>query len=353
MTDTIKDAEQNHWVYRAPKSLRPYLQLARYDRPVGYWLLALPGWIGLAFASLSHGFASSDLKWAALILIGAIAMRGAGCTFNDIVDRDLDAKVERTALRPIPAGTVSLKRAWIWLGLQCVVGFIILLCLPRLAQIISLCSIPLVAAYPFMKRITWWPQVWLGMTFNWAVLVAYAAKTGEFSPAVCVLYAGLIFWTIGYDTIYACQDIEDDMKVGNKSTAIRFGKHIRWGVGLSYLTAVFLICMSFNYTLEVTYILEINRCAGLMIEERDKELSVINYTWLILPFVAHLTTQTLLLNSANHARCLRLFKSNCWAALIFTAGLMFVAFLFHIAPGLHSPIMSDEIIAGCEVITPS
>ena len=170
-TDVIKDASRTHWVYRAPKGLRPYLQLSRLDRPVGYWLLTLPGWIGLAFAGLMpntlHGLNAnnavafllpSTLKWAALILIGAIAMRGAGCTYNDIVDKDLDTKVERTALRPLPAGTVSTKQAWVWLMLQCGIGFIVLLCLPKPAQIVSLCSIPLVAAYPFMKRITWWPQ---------------------------------------------------------------------------------------------------------------------------------------------------------------------------------------------------
>jgi len=193
MSAPIKDSDKGHWVNRSPLSVRPYLQLSRLDRPIGYWLLALPGWIGLSFATLSHGFAASDLKWAVLILIGAIAMRGAGCTYNDIVDQDLDRQVERTALRPLPAGTVTTKQAWIWLLLQCGVGLIVLLCLPRLAQIISLCSIPLVAAYPFMKRITWWPQLWLGLTFNWAVLVAYAAKTGTISVPVLTLYAGLIF----------------------------------------------------------------------------------------------------------------------------------------------------------------
>ena len=235
MTDTIQDAEKNHWVYKMPLKWRPYLQLARYDRPVGYWLLALPGWIGLAFASLSHGVAITDIKWAILILIGAIAMRGAGCTYNDIVDRDLDAKVERTAKRPIPAGTVSVKRARIWLFAQCFGGLLVLLTLPRFAQIVALCSIPLVAAYPFMKRITWWPQVWLGLTFNWAVLVAYAIKTGTLSPAVMILYIGLIFWTVGYDTIYACQDIEDDALIGVKSTARRFGKRIK-SVSYTHLT---------------------------------------------------------------------------------------------------------------------
>ena len=203
MSAPIKDSEKGHWVNRSPLSMRPYLQLSRLDRPVGYWLLTLPGWIGLAFATLSHGFVVSDLKWAALILIGAIAMRGAGCTYNDIVDQDLDAQVERTAMRPLPAGTVTNKQAWIWVFAQCALGLGVLLCLPRLAQIISLCSIPLVAAYPFMKRITWWPQLWLGLTFNWAVLVAYAAKTETVSLPLFILYAGLIFWTVGYDTIYA------------------------------------------------------------------------------------------------------------------------------------------------------
>jgi len=244
MSEAIKDSDKDHWVNRSPLSVRPYLQLSRLDRPVGYWLLALPGWIGLAFATLSHGFATSDFKWAALILIGAIAMRGAGCTYNDIVDQDLDAQVERTALRPLPAGSVTTKQAWIWLFAQCGVGLIVLLCLPRLAQIISLCSIPLVAAYPFMKRITWWPQVWLGMTFNWAVLVAYAAKTGTVSLPLFILYVGLIFWTVGYDTIYACQDIEDDMKIGVKSTARRFGNKIKIAVWISYVVFIILTALA-------------------------------------------------------------------------------------------------------------
>ena len=154
MQSVIKDATQDHWVYKMPKAWQPFLQLSRLDRPVGYWLLALPGWIGLAFASLSYGLDASDLKWAVLILIGAVAMRGAGCTYNDIVDQDLDAQVDRTALRPLPAGTITTRQAWIWLLAQCGVGLIVLLCLPRLAQLISLGSIPLVAAYPFMKRIT-------------------------------------------------------------------------------------------------------------------------------------------------------------------------------------------------------
>lgn len=312
MTDTIKDAEKNHWVYRTPKSMRPYLQLARYDRPVGYWLLALPGWIGLAFASLSHGIAQSDFKWAVLILIGAIAMRGAGCTFNDIVDRDLDAKVERTALRPIPAGTVSLKQAWLWLGIQCAIGRIVLLCMPRLTQVIALGSIPLVAAYPFMKRITWWPQVWLGMTFNWAVLVAYAAKTGEISPAVCVLYAGLIFWTIGYDTIYACQDIEDDMRVGNKSTAIRFGKRVKFGVGISYACVCLLIVWATFASMG-----KYTKVTSEWFSVPTAELPLY-----LLPFILHLCWQLGAFRSNNPQKSLFLFKSNGFAASLLIIGLI-------------------------------
>ena len=322
-TTPIKDAVSTHWVYKAPAALRPYLQLARYDRPVGYWLLALPGWIGLAFASLSHGFAASDLKWAVFILIGAIAMRGAGCTYNDIVDRDLDAQVDRTALRPIPAGTVSLKQAWIWLGLQCFVGLLVLLCLPRLAQIIALCSIPLVAAYPFMKRITWWPQVWLGMTFNWAVLVAYAIKTGAINPPVLVLYAGLIFWTIGYDTIYACQDIEDDMKIGVKSTARRFGKHIKYGVGVSYFWAILLVAFAgFINPVYIAVGVSEGVASGLVVflKYPGSFASVI--------YGMHLLWQMKAFNPNDTVRSLNLFKSNFFAGVGLVAGYLCIAIIF-------------------------
>ena len=293
MTAHIKDSDKGHWVNRSPLSIRPYLQLSRLDRPVGYWLLALPGWIGLAFATLSHGFASSDLKWAVLILIGAIAMRGAGCTYNDIVDQDLDKQVERTALRPLPAGTVTTQQAWVWLFAQCFIGLIVLLCLPRLAQIISLCSIPLVAAYPFMKRITWWPQLWLGITFNWAVLVAYAAKTDTVSLPLFILYIGLIFWTVGYDTIYACQDIEDDMKIGVKSTARRFGKRVKLGVGVCY----FLFLSLTIYIYVSSY----------------GSLDALFLSLFILPLAVHLIWQVLTFEPENSPNSLIRFKSNILA----------------------------------------
>ena len=314
MTAPIKDSDRSHWVNRSPLSVRPYLQLSRLDRPVGYWLLALPGWIGLAFASLSHGFASSDIKWAILILIGAIAMRGAGCTYNDIVDQDLDAQVERTALRPLPAGTVTTKQAWIWLFAQCAVGLIVLLCLPRLAQIISLCSIPLVAAYPFMKRITWWPQVWLGMTFNWAVLVAYAAKTETVSLPLIILYIGLIFWTVGYDTIYACQDIEDDMKIGVKSTARRFGKRVKLGVGVCYLATILLVCLAGVLEFH-SIVYEINEMP--FIAYITDSLSFFPATVAVFsPFAIILLWQIVTLKPDNGKNALTRFKSSFWAGIV-------------------------------------
>ena len=337
MTEAIKDSNKGHWVNRSPVNVRPYLQLSRLDRPIGYWLLALPGWIGLAFATLSHGFAQTDLKWAAFLLIGAIAMRGAACTYNDIVDQDLDAKVERTALRPLPAGTVTTKQAWIWTFAQCGIGLIVLLCLPRLAQLISLGSIPLVAAYPFMKRITWWPQAWLGFTFNWAVLVAYAAKTGTVTPTLFILYLGLVFWTIGYDTIYACQDVEDDMKVGVKSTARRFGKKVKWGVGLAYLTCCLLLAWAI-----IASFLEIagRHLASVGMDDTNYAVSTDDFwffggssTWIIVAvllaaFPLHLTWQVWRLHPEDGGRALHLFKSNRIAAflLIFTLILLSIGF---------------------------
>lgn len=307
----VKDSHTKHWVNQSPDSIRSYLQLSRLDRPIGYWLLALPGWIGLGFASLTYGLAWSDLKWATLILIGAIAMRGAGCTYNDIVDQDLDKQVERTALRPLPAGAVSTKQAWIWLFAQCFIGLLVLLCLPRLAQIISLCSLPLVAAYPFMKRITWWPQLWLGTTFNWAVLVAYTAKTGELSLPLLILYIGLIFWTVGYDTIYACQDIEDDALVGIKSTARRFGKNVKLGV----LTSYALCGIATFAALHLTLAQPLKHMEHTNISERSF-IEVIVVFFLFLPFLFHLITQVQSIRLSSPQTNLKIFKSNFAAAIL-------------------------------------
>ncbi len=298
---TIKDSVAGGWVERMPERLRPYLRLSRYDRPIGFWLLALPGWIGLVFAGLSLGFTWADLKWAVLIAIGAVAMRGAGCTYNDIVDRDLDAKVERTALRPLPAGTITLKQAWIWLALQCLVGLAVLAFFPRLAQIIAVSSLALVAAYPFMKRITYWPQAWLGLTFNWAVLVAYSTKTGEVGTPLFLLYTGLVFWTIGYDTIYACQDTEDDALIGVKSTARLFGNKTRFWVGTAYGLCCLLLVLAIYAATKTPFI-------------------VLTAT----PFAGHLVWQMTRFKQSTAVDCpdyLGLFKSNRTAALLLILGL--------------------------------
>ena len=323
--DPIADSAKTHWVNRAPVGVRPYLQLSRLDRPVGYWLLALPGWIGLAFAGLSHGLAWTDLVWAVLILVGAIAMRGAGCTYNDIVDQDLDAQVERTALRPLPAGTVTTRQAWKWTFAQIGVGFLVWLCLPLLAKGIALLALPLVAAYPFMKRITWFPQVWLGMTFNWAVLVAYAAKTGEVSAPLFILYLGLIFWTVGYDTIYACQDIEDDAMVGIKSTARKFGGRVKLGVGVCYLVTVLLFWYAFydSYTNFPRDIVEpAEGSYGVPIP------LIVYYLFFlmpIIPFSIHLFWQTRKFSPTDSKSSLKIFKSNFWAALVLIAPMIWWA----------------------------
>lgn len=292
----IKDSIAQGWVERMPESLRPYLRLSRYDRPIGFWLLALPGWIGLVFAALSTGFATSDLKYAALIAIGAVAMRGAGCTYNDIIDRDLDKQVERTALRPLAAGTVSLKSAWVWLVLQCLVGLMVLMFFPRLSQIIAVSSLALVAAYPFMKRITYWPQAWLGLTFNWAVLVAYTAKTGHIDTPILFIYFGLAFWTIGYDTIYACQDKEDDAMIGVKSTALLFGSQLNKRVKQLYGMSCTLLFIAFIQNHQFLY------------------------AALIIPFGAHLEWQLLRMKDTP-PDYLRIFKSNRSAALILILSL--------------------------------
>lgn len=312
--EAVKDSSKTHWVNRAPLGIRPYLQLSRLDRPVGYWLLALPGWIGLSFAGLSHGLSWMDLVWAALILIGAIAMRGAGCTYNDIVDQDLDAQVERTALRPLPAGTVTTRQAWRWTFAQIGVGFLVWLCLPLLAKGIALLALPLVAAYPFMKRITWFPQVWLGMTFNWAVLVAYAAKTGAVSLPLFILYFGLIFWTVGYDTIYACQDMEDDAMVGIKSTALRFGGRVKLGVGVCYLVSVIFCWLAvgaifYNFGGE-------NFIPQGSYTEFGPRIFALVYGFCLIGFAAHLIWQIIIFRADDIKSSLDLFKSNVWAAAL-------------------------------------
>ncbi len=233
-SELIPDTEIQGLIRWLPNSLRPFALLARFDRPIGWWLLFWPCVFGLTLA----GGAFSHWSLILWMLLGAIAMRGAGCVYNDIVDRDLDAKVARTATRPLASGAVSLKAAWVWLLILCAIGLVVLIQLRIEAQLVALCSLALVAAYPFMKRITWWPQLWLGLVFSWGALVSWVAVTGAADAAMLWLYSGTIFWVIGYDTIYAMQDREDDAMIGVRSSALRMGEHIRSGVAGCYVLAL-------------------------------------------------------------------------------------------------------------------
>jgi len=231
------DSLSSHWSLKLPAPWRALALLSRLDRPIGWRLLALPCWMGLALARQGEAFDWADAGLAAAFLIGAIFARGAGCTFNDIVDRDIDAQVARTRGRPLPAGAVSLKAAWAWLAAQIGVCLLVLVALPWQAGVACLCAAPLVAAYPFMKRITWWPQAWLGLCFSWGVLVAAAAR-GGLDAATGLFYAGCVAWVIAYDTLYALQDLEDDALVGVRSTARLFGRRWKgWTVCLYGLAA--------------------------------------------------------------------------------------------------------------------
>ena len=231
----VPDSEYTGIIALLPVRLRALAILARLDRPIGWWLLFWPCIFGLA---LSGGmFPRWDL--ALWMLLGAIVMRGAGCVYNDIIDRDLDAQVARTASRPLPSGAIGIRAAWGFLLGLCALGLLVLLQLRGEAQIVAVGSILLVAAYPFMKRITWWPQLWLGLVFSWGALVGWVAITGQVNAAMVWLYAGTIFWVVGYDTIYAMQDREDDALVGIRSSALRLGGNIRAGVAAFYVLTLF------------------------------------------------------------------------------------------------------------------
>ena len=231
--DLVPDSERTGLIGALPRAARPYASLMRLDRPIGTWLLYWPCAWSVALAGV-HG------EWMlfAWFLLGAFVMRSAGCAYNDIVDRDLDWRVERTRLRPLASGRVSLKGAWaLAIGLS-LTGLVVLLQLKSVAQIAALLSLAPVAAYPFMKRITWWPQAWLGLVFSWGALVGWPAVTGAFELPALILWIGSIFWVIGYDTLYAIQDIEDDALVGVKSSARALGNRAKPGVGMCYLLAL-------------------------------------------------------------------------------------------------------------------
>jgi 4-hydroxybenzoate polyprenyltransferase len=231
--ETVPDSERRGFIGALPPRLRPFASLIRLDRPIGSWLLYWPCAWGLALAGV-HGRWDLFL-WLAL---GAFAMRSAGCVYNDIVDKDLDARVERTRLRPLASGRVSLRSAWALIGLLCLVGLVVLLQLNVVAALIAVASVALVAAYPFMKRITWWPQAWLGLVFSWGALVGWAAVAGGLDLPALLLWLGTVAWVVGYDTLYAIQDVEDDALVGVKSSARRLGDKAPLGIAILYLAAL-------------------------------------------------------------------------------------------------------------------
>jgi 4-hydroxybenzoate polyprenyltransferase len=262
VTTVLPDAAPANWVDRhAPAGLRPWLKLGRFDRPTGIWLLMLPGWQGIALADAMQG-RWPDPVLLALFFLGAALMRAAGCAYNDIIDRDIDAKVGRTASRPIPSGQISVRQAWAFLVACSMASLVVLLSLNVFAVVLGVASLALVAAYPFMKRITWWPQAWLGLTFNWGALLGYAAALslpgipsmisadlsgrgwvaqGQLSVApALLLYASGVFWTLGYDTIYALQDLEDDALAGVRSSALRLGSAVGEAVTVFYAVALLL-----------------------------------------------------------------------------------------------------------------
>lgn len=249
MNDTARsalpDSVRSHWLDRfAPAWLVPYGRLARWDRPIGWWLLLWPCWWAVALAAIAGGERLPDLWHLALFLVGAIVMRGAGCTYNDLVDRDIDANVARTAGRPIPSGAVTVRRAVAFLAAQALVGLIVLLQFNIYTIWLGMASLAVVAVYPFMKRITSWPQFVLGLAFSWGALVGWSAEFGSLSAAPLLLYAGSIAWTIGYDTIYAHQDTTDDAIIGVRSTALLFGGRTRLLITLFYTLALILIAMA-------------------------------------------------------------------------------------------------------------
>jgi 4-hydroxybenzoate polyprenyltransferase len=234
-SDIVPDSERRGLVGALPPRLRPFASLMRLDRPIGSWLLYWPCAWSVALAGVGG-------RWALFLWVGlgAFAMRSAGCVYNDIVDRDLDRQVERTRLRPLASGRVSLTAAWLLIALLCLIGLLVLLQLERAAQLVALSSLALVAAYPFMKRITWWPQAWLGLVFSWGALVGWPAVTGAIAWPAVVLWLGSVAWVVGYDTLYAIQDKEDDALVGVRSSARRLGRYAPLGVGILYTLAVAL-----------------------------------------------------------------------------------------------------------------
>jgi 4-hydroxybenzoate polyprenyltransferase len=295
-TDIVPDSERRGFIGALPPSLRPFASLMRFDRPIGTWLLYWPCAWSVALAGV-HG------RWDLFLWLGlgAFAMRSAGCVYNDIVDRDLDAKVERTRLRPLASSRVSLRAAWLLIGLLCVVGLIVLLQLNLTAATIALVSLAPVAAYPFMKRITWWPQAWLGIVFSWGALVGWPAVTGSLALTMFLLWFGSIAWVVGYDTLYAIQDVEDDALVGVKSSARRLGDKAPIGIAIFYLIALLL-------------------WAAAIWTVRPDWLALVA----LLPAALHLANQALRADPEDGDLALRLFRSNRSCGLLVGLAMLVV-----------------------------
>jgi 4-hydroxybenzoate polyprenyltransferase len=297
MSETIvPDSEHRGLVQRLPQLPRDLALLARFDRPIGWWLLFWPCVFGVWLAGAGP-------QWALLgwLLAGSIAMRGAGCVYNDIVDADLDRQVARTALRPVASGRVSKRVAWVWLVSLCLVGLVVLLQLGWHAQLVALGSLALVAAYPFMKRITWWPQAWLGMVFNWGLLVGWSELRWDNWEVLAALYAGCICWVIGYDTIYALQDREDDAMVGIRSSALAMGSRVRGGIAACYGAAIGLWALAFWLY-------------------RGDLLALLA----LLPVAGHLVWQVATLDPDDPANPLARFRANRWAGALMAAACFVV-----------------------------
>lgn len=291
---TYTDIETNGFISRLPEKWQPFAVLLRLDRPIGWWLLLLPGWWGIVLGAngiigsdWQFNMYSSDLRLMFLFFIGAIVMRGAGCIINDLWDRDLDGQVERTKNRPIAAGQVSVFHAIVLAFFLFFCGFIILLQTSMITIGLGLLCIPLIIAYPLMKRFTWWPQAFLGITFNMGALMGWSAAVHELRLEAVILYVAGICWTMGYDTIYACQDREDDALVGIKSTARLFANNAPFWIGLFYLLTIGLLCL----TLFIA------------------EAGILSYILMIFP-AFHLLKQIKELDIFDHSHCLHQFKSN-------------------------------------------
>jgi 4-hydroxybenzoate polyprenyltransferase len=297
MSETIvPDSEHRGLVARLPQLPRDLALLARFDRPIGWWLLFWPCVFAVWLAGAGPQFAL--LGW---LLLGSIAMRGAGCVYNDIVDADLDKQIARTALRPVASGRVAKKAAWAWLVALCLIGLVVLLQLRLEAQLVALGSLALVAAYPFMKRITWWPQAWLGMVFTWGALVGWTELRWDNWDALAALYAGCIAWVIGYDTIYALQDREDDAMVGIRSSALAMGSRVKAGIAGFYALAIGLWALAFW----------LYRADPLALAA-------------LLPVAGHLVWQVETLDADDPMNPLARFRSNRWAGALMAAGCFVV-----------------------------